>query len=335
MDFDRDVLVEKQIQSLSECLTYLQDDRPSITWIDIRGMGDTELFRELARIFKLHPLAIEDLANAPQRAKADAYPEQQLVIGRMIHAREDGSIRSEQLGILFGQGFVVTVQEDPDGDPLDAVRQRIRSGRGSIRNLGADYLAYAILDAAIDGFYPVLEMLGERLEALELDVSELKATDPKPIYNLKRELLLVRRGIWPQRELLGSLLREQTTSLFSEATRVYLRDTYDHTVQVMDMVETFREITSSVMDLYMTGVSNRLNETMKVLTILSSIFLPLTFIAGVYGMNFDTDVSPMNMPELKWRYGYLFSLGAMLASVIVLLWYYRRRGWLGGPSASL
>lgn len=329
IDYDREIIVERKLASIEECIPYLVDDRPSITWIDIRGIGgEPGTFQRLGEIFQIHPLALEDIVNAPQRPKSDVYPSQHLLIGRMVQLATDCSVKTEQLGILFGKSFVVTVQENSDGDVLEPVRERLRKGRGSIRSSGADYLAYAMIDAVIDGFYPVLEKLGERLEDLELEAPLAPRGMSKIIHDIKRDLLTVRRAIWPQRDLLNSLLREES-SLVSKNTRLYLRDTYDHAVQVMDMVETFREVASGLMDLYLSGVSNRMNEIMKVLTILSTIFLPITAIAGVYGMNFHRESSPYNMPELDWRYGYPFVLGLMLLSVVSLLGYYWRQGWLG------
>jgi magnesium transporter len=332
MDYCSKKLHEQDLQSVDECIPYLIDDTPSITWIDIQGIGDRATFERLGEIFKLHPLALEDVVNVPQRPKTDAYPEQQLIIGRMVQCAEGGCLRTEQISILFGKGFVVTVQEEPDRDVLDPVRERIRHDRGFIRAAPADYLAYALLDAIIDGFFPALELLGERLEDLELEVAAANRSMSRAIHDIKRELLTVRRSIWPQRDLLNALLRDDSPHV-SKETRLYLRDTYDHAVQVMDMVETFREIASGLMDLYLSGVSNRMNEIMKFLTIISTIFLPLTFIAGVYGMNFDPNASPYNMPELRHPYGYEMALGMMAASAIGLLVYYRKKGWLGGSSA--
>ena len=328
MDYDKEVLSERELESVEECIPYLVDDRPSITWIDVRGIGtDPSVFVRLGEIFKIHPLALEDIVNVPQRPKTDLYTAQQVIIGRMVQLDEAGLLKTEQLGILFGKTFVLTVQEDPDEDVLERVRERIRRGRGLIRTAGADYLAYAIVDAVIDGFYPVLEKIGERIEDLELEATVANRAMSRDIHEVKRELLTIRRAIWPQRDLLNSLLREESP-LISKETRIYLRDTYDHAVQVMDMVETFREISSGLMDLYLSGVSNRMNEIMKVLTILSTIFLPITAIGGIYGMNFHHEVSPYNMPELDWRYGYPFALGLMSLSVVTLLIYYLRKGWI-------
>jgi magnesium transporter len=327
IDYCGSQVIEKELGSLEEVVPFLVDETPSITWVDIRGIGHQPTFERLGEIFHLHPLALEDVVNVPQRPKTDSYPEQQVVIGRMVQLEADQTVKSEQIAIVFGKGFVLTVQEDPDADVLDSVRDRIRLDKGRIRRSEADYLAYALIDAIVDAFFPVLEVLGERLEDLEVSVIDPHATLSREIHGVKRELLTVRRAIWPQRDLVNALLRDESLHVSSD-TRVYLRDTYDHAVQVMDMVETFREIASGLMDLYLSSVSNRMNEIMKVLTIISTIFLPITFIAGVYGMNFDPNSSPYNMPELRWRYGYLFALGAMAASVISLLYFYRRRGWL-------
>jgi len=329
IDYGPTTFSEKELGSVEEIIPYLTDEHDSITWVDVRGIHDRGTFERLGEIFKIHPLALEDMVNVPQRPHTDAYPEQQVVIARMVQlAPTATTVATEQLALLFGPGFVLTVQEEEERDCLDPVRERIRRGRGPIRKAGADYLAYALIDAVIDGFYPVLEIYGERLEDMELESAEANRRMSTQIHEVKRELLTLRRAIWPQRDLVNALLRDESPHVTKE-TRLYLRDTYDHAVQVMDMVETFREIASGLMDLYLSGVSNRMNEVMKVLTIISTIFLPITFIAGVYGMNFDPASSPYNMPELKWRYGYPVALVAMGISVLGLLYYYRRKGWLG------
>ncbi|NUP09616.1 MAG: magnesium/cobalt transporter CorA [Polyangiaceae bacterium] len=326
VDYSESNVEERELAEIDDCIPYI--DQQSITWIDIRGIGHEPVFRRLAEIFDIHPLALEDLVNVPQRPKSEAYPSQHIFVCRMVSLL-DGDLKTEQFGILFGKGYVVTVQEEPLVDCLDPVRQRIRRGRGLIRKAGSDYLAYALLDAVIDGFYPVLEKYGETLDELELHVLKTQHASSNEIFGLKRELLQLRRAIWPQRDLLSQLLRDDSPHI-NEETRRYYRDTYDHSVQIMDMVETFREIASSLMDLLMTGVSNRLNEVMKVLTIVSTIFLPMTFIAGVYGMNFNPEISKWNMPELNWVHGYPFSLALMVVSATLLLLYYRSRGWIGG-----
>lgn len=331
IDYCAKHVVEKELAHIDECIQYLEDDIDSVTWVDVRGIRDQKTLERMGEIFGIHPLALEDVVNVPQRPKTDSYPEQQLVISRMVQLDDAGVLRTEQLGIVFGRTYVLTIQEEASRDCLGSVRERIRNGRGSIRTNGGDYLAYALLDAVIDGFYPVLEELGERLEDLEVEAASAPQGMSKRIHDIKRELLTMRRAIWPQRDLINGMLRDESEHITRE-TRVYLRDTYDHAVQVMDMVETFREIASGLMDLYLSGVSNRMNEIMKVLTVISTIFLPITFIAGVYGMNFDHEAGPMNMPELKWRYGYPFSLALMAVSVFGLLVFYRRKGWLGGST---
>jgi magnesium transporter len=328
MDFGVEHLQEVELATIDEVVPYL--DKDSITWIDVRGIGHRATYERLGEIFKIHPLALEDMVNVPQRPKSDVYPDQQLIITRMVNIYE-GGLTSEQLSILFGKGFVVTVQEERDVDCLDPLRARIRAGRGPIRRVGSDYLAYALLDSVIDGFFPVLEHYGEEIDELEMRVLSSKRSSSNEIFALKRELLTLRRAAWPQRDLMSSLLRDDSPHIKPE-TRLYLRDTYDHAVQIMDMVETFREIASSLMDLLMTGVSNRLNETMKVLTIVSSVFLPMTFVAGIYGMNFNREASPYNMPELDWAYGYPFSYALMAVAAGSLLLFYRSRGLIGNKA---
>lgn len=330
VDYDAGRVEEKEIASIDESVPYLTDDRPSTTWVDVHGLCNRATLERMGEIFHIHPLALEDLVNVPQRPKTDQYPAHQVVAARVIRAEGEGAVATAQLGMIVGKGFVLTVQEDATFDVLEPVRERLRRGRGTIREQGADHLAYAILDAVIDGFYPVLEAFGERLDDLELLATRAPPGLSREIHDVKRQLLAARRAIWPQRDLLNALLRDESPHIGRE-TRVYLRDTYDHAVQVMDMVETFREIASGLMDLYLSGVSNRMNETMKVLTVISTIFLPLTFIAGVYGMNFKSETSPWNMPELGWRYGYPFALALMVASAGALLVFYRRKGWIGRP----
>jgi magnesium transporter len=330
-DYGPDGLIERELMNIDECEPYLLDESPGVTWVDVRGIGHTPTIQRLGEIFRLHPLALEDLVNVPQRPKSDLYEGQQVLVARMVRLDRAGAVETEQLGVVIGKGFVLTVQEEPEHDVLDCVRERIRQGRGTIRARGPDYLAYALLDAVIDAFFPVLETIGERLEDVEQDALVARRGVSRAVHDVKRDLLQVRRAIWPQRDLLNALLRGDSP-LIERETLLFVRDTYDHAVQVMDMVETFRETASGLMDLYLSGVSNRMNEIMKVLTILSTIFLPITFIAGVYGMNFDTGSSPYNMPELKHPYGYLLALAAMAASVAVLLLFYWRKGWLGADA---
>ncbi len=278
-------------------------------------------------MFNLHGLALEDVVNVHQRPKVEEYADHAFIVTRMIQAGLPPT--TEQVSMFLGEGFLLTFQERP-GDCFDPVRARLRSSRGQIRDRQADYLAYALLDAVIDGYFPVLETLGERLEVLEDAVTaEPPEAEATQIHEIKRELLLLRRAVWPQREMVNALTRE-TSPYVTDQTRLYLRDCYDHTIQLMDIVETYREIATGLVDIYLSSVSTRLNEIMKVLTIIATIFIPLGFVAGLYGMNFDASASPWNMPELRWYWGYPVALGVMAAAALGMLYYFYRKGWILG-----
>ena len=308
------------------CASYL--DTESVSWLDVMGIGSEDILRRLAKVFDLHPLVLEDVVNVPQRPKVEDFGSQLVFIARMVMPKENGyGFYSEQVSFVLGKHYLLTVQEEPDRDCFVPVRDRIRTNKGIIRKEGADYLAYSLIDAIIDGFFPVLEDYGERIEELEDEV----VTNPsrrtlERIYQVRRELLELRRAIWPQRDAINSLIRDGS-DLISPEVRVYLRDCYDHAVQVMDIVETYRELASGLMDVYLSSVSNKMNEVMKFLTVMSSIFIPLTFIAGVYGMNFNTEKSPWNMPELNWYWGYPAFWALMIAIASALVYFFWRRGW--------
>ena len=296
-----------------------------VTWVNVEGLGDANTLHRLAEIFSLHPLVREDVVNVHQRPKVEQYGDQLFVVTRMVTLSEE--IESEQLAIVFGSNFVATFQEIP-GDVLDPVRERIR-GAGQIRRAGPDYLAYALIDAVVDHYFPLLEQYGERIEALEEEV--IASTDSAvlaKIHRSKHDLLLLRRSIWPQRDALAELVREPFSQI-SPATRIYLRDCYDHAVQVLDLLETYRETASALLDVHLSMLSNRMNEVMKVLTIFSAVFSPLMVITGIYGMNFDPDTSPWNMPELRWYYGYPLALASMglVAGLTLAIVYWK--GWFG------
>lgn len=298
-----------------------------VVWIDVVGLGDAETVRALGQQFGLHDLALEDVLNVHQRPKAEDFGEHIFVVTRMPEGGGTGA-ETEQLAMFVGPGFVLSFQERA-GDAFEPVRQRLRREGSTARRSGSDYLAYALVDAAIDSFFPVLERYGEAVEALEdTVVAGPQESHAAEIHALKRELLTLRRAVWPQREMVNQLIRDESP-LVAPATRVYLRDCYDHAIQLIDMLETYREIASGLTDIYLSSMSNRLNEVMKVLTIIATIFIPLSFVASLYGMNFDT-TSPWNMPELEWRFGYPFALGIMAAVAAGLLWWVRRKGWLGG-----
>jgi len=299
----------------------------AVTWIDVIGLGNLDLIRRLGEIFELHGLALEDVVNLHQRPKLEEYADHAFIVTRMVADGPSPTI--EQVSLFLGENFLLTFQERP-GDCFEPVRSRLRSGRGQIRSRRADYLAYSLLDAVIDGYFPVLEALGERLEVLEDRVIARPADmEAAEIHEIKRELLILRRAIWPQREMVNALTREALPYV-TEQTRLYLRDCYDHTFQLMDIVETYREIATGLVDVYLSSVSTRLNEIMKVLTIIATIFIPLSFVTGIYGMNFDRAASPWNMPELAWYWGYPAVMGLMAALAVAMLYYFFRKGWILG-----
>ena len=300
----------------------------TVNWIDARGLGTEETLWQFSQVFQIHPLMLEDVVNVPHRPKVDFYEDQILLIMQMVQSKDAGSgVGSEQVSFVLGRDFLVTFQEEPEWDSFEPVRDLIRRGTGSIRRQGADYLAYALLDTIVDSFFPVLEELGEALEELENEVVEnpTQATIEK-IYRMRRGLIKLRRHIWPQRNVINSLIRD-SDDLISQEVKVYLQDVYDHIVEVVDILENYRETASNLMDVYLSSISNRMNEVMKLLTVISSIFIPLTFIAGVYGMNFNTEKSPWNMPELEWYWGYAACLGVMGAIALLQVIFFWRRGW--------
>ncbi|MDX1978117.1 MAG: magnesium/cobalt transporter CorA [Pseudanabaenaceae cyanobacterium bins.68] len=311
-----------------DCIPYL--DSNSVSWLDVQGLGSEEVLQRLGKVFNLHPLLLEDVVNIPQRPKVEEYEQHLLIILRSATlVKGSKKFAIEQISLILGKNYLLTVQEDVKGDCFDLVRQRIHRDKGIIRQQGTDYLAYTLIDAVVDGFFPILEAYGEKLESLENKV--VNNPDPKvlnKIHRIKRELLILRRALWPHRDAINSLIRDQQ-EFVSPATQVYLRDCYDHTVQLIDMVETYREIAHSLMEIYLSSMSNRTNEVMRLLTVISTIFIPLTFIVGVYGMNFDPN-QPGNMPELAMPYGYVICWLVMLAISGGLLYYFAKKGWIGG-----
>ena len=326
IDYDERTADRLQIATPEECTPYL--DTASVAWVDVKGLGSEDVLQRLGRVFTLHPLVLEDVVNVPQRPKVEEYDEQLLIISRMVMLKPNGpGFLAEQVSFVLGQHYLLTVQEEPNYDSFGPVRDRIRTNKGVIRKHKADYLMYALLDSIIDGFFPVLEAYGENLEELEDEVVENPSRQTlEKIHQMKRELLMLRRAIWPQRDAINSLIRDGS-ALISDEVRVYLRDSYDHTVQVLDMVETYRELASSLMDVYLSSVSNRMNEVMKFLTVMSSIFIPLTFLAGIYGMNFDRDKSPYNMPELNSYWGYPVFWVVIIAIAVSMIVFFKRKGW--------
>jgi magnesium transporter len=326
IDYDRDR--SKRISVKNPELLHEYLDTHTVSWIDVLGLGNMATWEALSPIFNLHRLLVEDVVNVPQRPKIEHYQDQLLIISIMVVLNpERTGFTKEQVSLVLGKNYLLTVQEEPEEDCFHGVRQRIEVDRGIIRKQGADYLAYCLLDAIVDGFFPVLEYYGELIEDLEEEVilRPSRSTLEK-IYKIRRELLTIRRAIWPQRDAINSLIRDGS-HLISSEVQIYLRDCYDHTVQVMDMVETYRELATGLMDVYLSAVSNKMNEIMKLLTVVSAIFIPLTFIAGVYGMNFDRSKSPFNMPELGWYWGYAFCLTLMGMTAGGLVYFFWKRGW--------
>lgn len=308
---------------------------PSVSWLDVRGLGTEAVLRRLGDAISLHPLVLEDVVNVPQRPKIDYYEDHILIIMQMVRPKPSGkSFTSEQVSFVLNKRGLLTFQEEPSWDSFEPVRDRIQRKVGIIRNQGADFLMYTLMDTIIDSYFPVLERLGEYIETLEDEVVENPTRKTiEEIHDLRRKLMNLRRAIWPQRSVVNSLIRD-SSDLITPEIRIYLQDCYDHIVQVLDIVETYREIASSLMDVYLSSISNRMNEVMKLLTVISTIFIPLTFVAGVYGMNFNPDVSPWNMPELNWAYGYPLVWGVMLAIAGSLILFFRRRGWFENFSAT-
>ena len=331
IEYDKDHLVEREIHDIAELAEHFEKGR--VTWVNIDGLGDTEALTYLGKRFNLHPLALEDVLNIGQRPKVEYTPDYLFVVGQMVYQDASRTICGEQVSLFLGKDFLITVQQEADYDVFDPVRARIRSGHGSIRKLNADYLAYALLDSVIDHYYPVLEALGDTLEELEDGLLESPSREMMhALHGRQRELGQIRRFVWPLRDVVNGLLHDPS-GFIAEPTKIYLRDCYDHTVQLMDLVETYRELTAGLMDLYHSSVGLRTTEVMRVLTVITSIFIPLTFIAGVYGMNFSPEAPdgsrlPLNMPELYQPHGYVGVMLVMLLIAVVQLVIFKKIKWL-------
>lgn len=295
-----------------------------VVWVNMVGLGSAELLQELGNELDLHRLALEDVMNVPQRTKHDDYGDHQFMVARL--PIETTHLETEQLSIFVRDRFIVTIQEKP-GDCFDPIRRRIREGRVRIRTSGPDYLLYAILDALVDSYFPMLESIAATLDEMEGWVYENpERHHAEQLHGIKRDLVTCRRYIWPLKELTAGLLRPDATYL-TEETRTYLRDCHDHAAQALDLVDSYRDIASGLMDFYLSMMSQRMNEVMQVLTVIATIFIPLSFITGLYGMNFDPAASRWNMPELGWPLGYPMVLGLMAGCVVLMLVYFRRNGW--------
>ena len=320
MDYDETNFQEKEIKTIEECLLF--KDKPTVTWINIDGLHQIEILEKIGECYGLHPLVLEDILNTDQRPKMEDYSNYIYIVLKMLdQGNKSNEIATEQISLILGPNFVFSFQEK-EGDVFDPIRERIRNGKGRIRKMGGDYLSYALLDSIVDNYFIILEKLSEKIEYLE----EKLITRPTPetlqtIHHIKREMIFLRKAIWPLREVIGGLERNES-SLIKESTKIYLRDIYDHTIQTIDTIETFRDMVSGMLDIYLSSVSNRLNSVMKVLTIIATIFMPLTFLAGIYGMNFKY------MPELEWGWGYPVLWLIMIGIGIFMLAYFKKKNWL-------
>lgn len=299
---------------------------PDCLWVEVTGLADPQAILAVGRAFGLHDLSIEDVLDPAQRPKTELYDDYVFVVLRTLAMAEQ--VESSPLCLFLGDRFVVTLQ-DVDGSDLAPVRERLRHGRGTVRARGADYLAYALIDSVVDHYFPVIEAFDDHLEQVEDEVLEARGSDPIDLARLaRRDLQTIRHAVWPARDVLAALLRDDVARVTAQ-TRVYLRDCYDHLIQLQEMVEASREVAASLLESYISRVGLTTNEVMRLLTVIATIFIPLTFIAGVYGMNFNPERSPLNMPELDWYWGYPFSLVLMAVVALACLWYFQRKGWFG------
>ena len=328
--YDEQNLEVHAVQSVDE-IPEVTPDGP-ILWVELDGLRDISILQELGNRFGLHPLALEDVLHLGQRPKVEPYENHIFIVAQMIVQDEDGTVSSEQVSIFLGPGFLISIEEDPATDTFAPVHERLKTGRGLIRKQKADYLCYALLDAVVDHHFPMLESLGDALQDLDNEV--IHNPSPEHVHQLhecKRLLANLRRYVWPERDVINALLHDES-GLVKRETKVYLRDCYDHTIQVMDLIESYRDVASGLMEMYLSSVGMRTNEIMRVLTVISSIFIPLTFLAGVWGMNFqgekDGQTFPLNMPELHHPYGYPGCLLLMAVIALAQIYYFRRKKWM-------
>ena len=320
LDYNETDFTEKDLKNVSESLPFKES--PTVTWLNITGVHDEKVILEVGDKFNIHPLVLEDIANTTQRPKVEEYDNYMFVIVKMAYFNDDTKeVVLEQVSLLVGKDFVISFQEK-EGDVLEGLRDRIRNSKGKVRKLGSDYLMYGILDSIVDHCFSVLEKLGEEIESMEEKlVIDANQELLSKIYNIKKELIFMRKAVWPMREVINTIQRSEH-DLVNDGTIVFLRDVYDHIVQVVETVETFRDMTTGMLDLYLSTVSNKMNEVMKVLTIFAAIFIPLTFIAGVYGMNFHF------MPELNWRFAYPLWWAVIIVLTIGMIFYFKKKKWL-------
>ena len=320
IDYDEVRLEERVVKEVRECFPY--KEKQTVTWINVDGLHDPEVLEAIGTCFEIHPLVLEDIADTEQRPKMEDLERYIFVVMKMLQYDETWKeIDTEQVSLILGPNFVISFQEK-EGDVFDHIRDRIRTGKGRIRKMGADYLAYALTDAIVDNYFVILDKIGQEIDRLEVELVTNPAPDTLPaIHVFKGEMIFLRKSVWPLREVVSSLERTESL-LVKDTTGIYLRDVYDHTIQVIDTIESYRDIASGMLETYLSGLSYRMNEVMKVLTIVATIFIPLGFLASIYGMNFRF------MPELSWRWGYLTVLGLMAVMAIGLGVYFKRKRWL-------
>ncbi len=320
IDYNESGITEKQVDKIEDCFPFR--DEPTTSWINIDGLHEIDIIEKIGNYFGIHPLVLEDIVHTGQRPKFEEADTYIYIVMKMLHYdKNDNDIRDEQFSLILGKNFIISFQEKY-GDVFEPVRQRIRSGKIRVRKRKADYLAYALIDAIVDNYFVALEQLGEKIVELEGEL----LSDPKPetmqaIHFLKRRLIVLRKSVWPLREVIN-LFERSESDLIEDSTSPYLRDVYDHTIQIIDTIESYRDMVSGMLDTYLSSVSNKMNEVMKVLTIIATIFIPLTFIAGIYGMNFEF------MPELNWHWSYPVVWVVMLAVAGTMIYYFRRKKWM-------
>jgi len=320
MDYDESHFLEKEVKLVEESFPY--KDKPTVTWINIDGIHEIEIIEKIGQYFGVHPLILEDILNTEKRPKMEDFENYIYVTLKILKQIDnENKILSEQVSLIIGTNFVISLMESKV-DIFDPIKDRIRNGKGHIRKMGSDFLAYSLIDAIVDNYFVIMEKFGEKIEAMEEEL--VKNPTPgtlKSLHDTQRELMLLRRSVWPLREVVNNLLRGEST-LIHESTLIYLRDVYDHTIEIIDMIEGLRDMVSRMFDMYLSSISNKLNEIMKVLTIIATIFIPLTFIVGVYGMNFEY------MPELKSRWGYPIIWVIIISVAILMLNYFRKNKWI-------
>jgi magnesium transporter len=320
IDYSEALYEEKEIKALKEC--FYHTDPSIISWINVEGLHEIEVIQRVGECEGLHPLVLEDILNTDQRPKLEDFGEYLYIVLKMLRKGEGTDIATEQVSLILGVNFVISFQEGIKGDVFDPIRERIRNGKGKLRSMGADYLAYSLMDAIVDNYFVVLEVTEERIELLEEEVMVSPSAETvRKLHKLKRDMIFLRKSVWPLREVLAAMTRRES-KLISDQVALYLRDVYDHVIQVIDIIEVSRDILSGMLDIYLSSMSNRLNEVMKFLTMIGTIFMPLTFLVGVYGMNFKY------LPELEWHYGYCAVWIFMVALSVAMILYFKRKRWL-------